>query len=108
MAQKQYKLKALNVHIGNRLFKKEEGIIFDTVKFPKDEVEAAFAGEFLEEVKGKSNTGSDEAKAKAKAKAEAEAKAQKEAEEKEAALKAEDEAKAKAEAEAKVTATNKK
>ena len=41
MAQKQYKLKALSVHIGNRLFKKEEGIIFDTVKFPKDEVEAA-------------------------------------------------------------------
>jgi len=105
MAQKQYKLKALSVHIGNRLFKKEEGIIFDTVKFPKDEVEAAFAGGFLEEVKGKSNTGSDEAKAKAKA--EAEAKAKKEAEEKEIALKAEEE-KAKAEAEAKAAATNKK
>lgn len=94
MAQKQYKLKALSVHIGNRLFKKEEGIIFDTVKFPKDEVEAAFAGGFLEEVKGKSNPGSDEAKAKA----EAEAKAKKEAEEE----------KAKAEAEAKAAAANKK
>ena len=93
MAQKQYKLKAISVHIGNRLFKKEEGIIFDTVKFPKDEVEAAFAGGFLEEVKGKSNPGSDEEKAKA----EAEAKAKKEAEEK-----------AKAEAEAKAAAANKK
>lgn len=101
MAQKQYKLKALSVHIGNRLFKKEEGIIFDTVKFPKDEVEAAFAGGFLEEVKGKSNPGSDDAKAKA------EAKAKKEAEEKEIALKAEEE-KAKSEAEAKAAAANKK
>ena len=45
-----YKLKALNVIIGGRLFKKEEGIEFDTVKYPKTEVEAAVKAGFLVEV----------------------------------------------------------
>lgn len=43
----QYQLKALNVLIGGRLFKKEEGIIFDDAKYPKSEIEAAFKAGFL-------------------------------------------------------------
>ena len=43
----KYKLKALNVLIGGRLFKKEEGVEFDTVRFPKAEIEAAVKAGFL-------------------------------------------------------------
>lgn len=43
----KFKLKALNVLIGGRLFKKEEGIEFDTVRFPKAEIEAAVKAGFL-------------------------------------------------------------
>ena len=43
----KYKLKALNILIGGRLFKKEEGIEFDTIKYPKIEIEAAVRAGFL-------------------------------------------------------------
>ena len=43
----KYKLKALNILIGGRLFKKEEGVVFDTEKFSKVEIEAAVKAGFL-------------------------------------------------------------
>lgn len=46
----KFRLKALNILIGGRLFKKEEGTIFDTDKFPKVEVEAAYKAGFLEKI----------------------------------------------------------
>ena len=46
----KYKLKALNVLIGGRLFKKEEGTVFDDTTMPKSEIEAAFKAGFLVKV----------------------------------------------------------
>lgn len=47
----KYKLKALNIHIGGKLFFKEENKIFDSKVFnPKDLIEAEKAG-FIYEIK---------------------------------------------------------
>lgn len=63
---KQYKLKALSVQIGGKVFHKEDGVIFSSDKFPGQisEIESAAKAGFLFEVK--------DAKAEAAAKAEAE------------------------------------
>jgi translation initiation factor IF-2 len=84
----QYKLKALNVHIGGVLYKIEDKKVFDTKKSPifKKEIEDAAKAGFLVELKGSAEA---DAKAKAKAKEEAEA---------EAEVKAKEEADAKAKA----------
>jgi membrane protein involved in colicin uptake len=86
----QYKLKALNVHIGGVLYKIEDKKVFDTKKSPifKKEIEDAAKAGFLVELKGSAEA---DAKAKAKAKEEAEAEA-------EAEVKAKEEADAKAKA----------
>jgi hypothetical protein len=88
----QYKLKALNVHIGGVLYKIEDKKVFDTKKSPifKKEIEDAAKAGFLVELKGSAEA---DAKAKAKAKEEAEAEAEAEAE-----VKAKEEADAKAKA----------
>ena len=47
---KKYVLKSLSVQIEGRVFKKEEGVEFDIVKYPKEEIEAAIKAGFLVEV----------------------------------------------------------
>jgi hypothetical protein len=46
----KYKLKALNVLIGGRLFKKEEDLVFDSEKFNKGEFDSAVKAGFFEPV----------------------------------------------------------
>ena len=84
---KKFKLKALNVMIGNRVFRKEEGTVFDTVNYPKDEVENAFKAGFLIEVSVKDDKAAEKAAAEL-AEKEAAEKAAAELAEKEAAEKA--------------------
>ena len=46
---KKYVLKSLSVQIGGRVFNKEEGVEFDLVNYPKEEVESAIKAGFLVE-----------------------------------------------------------
>lgn len=53
MADTKFELKALNVVIGGKLYRKEDGHTFDTVKMAsvKDEILAAVKGGYLVPVK---------------------------------------------------------
>lgn len=48
---KKYKLKALNIFLCGKMFKKEENFVFETKDFPKGELEVACKNGFLVEIK---------------------------------------------------------